>query len=174
MLRKLAAVALCAASLSCASEKTIAAQYLLASSQRYNVTHDDNGILKVNGQRVHDYDLDPSLRKPGSIQKFFESNRSKLEVSRIGNDYAIKRHEQLKGGGAVGAWLGSALGFGGVHGITQGIVAVVMAPLYVVNAPLAYGVHAGVTAVTTALVQPVAITAGVVVGITAAVATGPI
>ena len=61
-----------------------------------------------------------------------------------------------------------------MHGITQGVVAVVMAPLYVINAPIAYGIHAGVTAVTAALVQPVAITAGVVVGITAAVATGPI
>src|SRR5258708_4392586 len=98
MLRKLTAVALCAASLSFASDRAVEAKHLLASSQRYNVTHNDNGF-KVNGQRVHNYDVDASLRKPGSIRELFKSNRSKLEVSRVGNDYAIKRHEQLKGGG---------------------------------------------------------------------------
>ena len=98
MLRKLAAVALCVSSLVFASDKTIAAKHLLASSQRYNVTHDGSNF-KVNGQRVHDYDVDASLRKPGSIRELFKSNRSKLEVNRIGRDYAISRHDQLKGGG---------------------------------------------------------------------------
>ena len=111
MLRKLAAVALCAASLVSASDKAVAAKHLLASSQRYNVTHDGNGF-KVNGQRVHDYDVDASLRKPGSIRELFKGN-SKLEVSRVGSDYAIKRHEQLKGGGpvagAVAYWLTKTL-----------------------------------------------------------------
>lgn len=174
MLRKLAAVALCAASLSCASERTIAAKYLLASSQRYNVTHDDNGILKVNGQRVHDYDLDPSLRKPGSIRELFKSNRSKLEVSRIGNDYAIKRHEQLKGGGAWGTVIGAWAGYCGVNGIAQGLTYAIMIPVYAVNPILGATVHGAVATGVNILVQPVAITAAVAGGIAVGVATGPV
>lgn len=112
MLRKLAAITLCVSSLVSASDRSVAAKHLMASSQRYNVTHDGSGF-KVNGQRVHDYDVDASLRKPGSIKELFKSNRSKLEVSRVGNDYAIKRHEQLKGGGpvagAVAYWLTKTL-----------------------------------------------------------------
>lgn len=149
MLRKLTAVALCAASLSFASDRTVAAKHLLASSQRYNVTHDVNGF-KINGQRVHDYDVDASLRKPGSVREFFRSNYSKLAVSRIGNDYAIKRHEQLKGGGIVagtiGYWTVKALGYGAVGGVIAGAgtAAVIAAP---VIAPIAGPVAATVSSI---------------------------
>ena len=176
MLRKLATIALCISSLASASDTTVAAKHLLASSQRYNVTHDANGF-KVNGQRVHDYDVDASLRKPGSIRELFKSNRSKLEVSRVGNDYAIKRHDQLKGGGpvagAIAYWLtktlcystavagaaGAVAATGGAVGFVAGGAAVgatlgASAPVAVIGGAIAQaGLAAPAATATLAVVQ---------------------
>ncbi len=181
MLRKLATIALCISSLASASDTTVAAKHLLASSQRYNVTHDANGF-KVNGQRVHDYDLDASLRgssadKARSIRALFKSDRSKLEVSQIGSDYAIKRHEQLKGGGpvagAIAYWLtktlcystavagaaGAVAATGGAVGFVAGGAAVgatlgASAPVAVIGGAIAQaGLAAPAATATLAVVQ---------------------
>src|SRR4029078_11135746 len=99
MLRKLATIALCISSFVSASDTQIAAKHLMASSQRYNVSHDKNGF-KVNGQRVHTYDLDPSLRNvtsKGKLRDLLKNDRTKLMISRIGTDYGIKKQQQLNG-----------------------------------------------------------------------------
>lgn len=173
MLRKLATVALCISSVACASDTTIAAKHLLASSQRYNVTHDGSNF-KVNGQRVEQYDLDPSLRKPTAIKDLFKSNRSRLEVSRIGAGYALKRHEQLRGGGAGGAWLGSWLGYGSVMAGSKLITAGLTWGTALVCPPAAPFVAAISDTVLTVVAQPIAITAGVAGGIALGTATGPV
>ncbi len=134
MLRRLATAVLCVSSLVSAADKAVASKHLMASSQNYAVTHDGSGF-KVNGQRVHDYDLDASLRKPGSLKNLFKSDRSKLEVTRVGSDYAIKRHEQLKGGGIVAGsiayWVTKAVCYGVAGGAVAGVgtAAVALAPV---------------------------------------------
>jgi len=173
MLRKLATVALCISSVACASDTTIAAKHLLASSQRYNVTHDGSNF-KVNGQRVEQYDLDPSLRKPTAIKDLFKSNRSRLEVSRIGAGYALKRHEQLRGGGAGGAWLGSWLGYGGVMAASKVVTGLIVWPIAVACPPAGIAVAAVLETVVPIVVQPVALTAGIAGGIALGTATGPV
>ena len=185
MLRKLAAVALCAASLVSAPvfafdrassdkpEKAVAAKHLLASSQGHEVTHDGNNF-KVNGQRVEHYDLDASLRKPNALKELFKSDRSKLEVSRIGAGYALKRHEQLRGGGGGGAWLGSWLGYGGVMAGSKIVTGLIVWPIALVCPPAAIAVGAVLETVVPVIIQPVAITAGVAGGIALGAATGPI
>lgn len=173
MLRKLAAITLCVSSLVSASDTAVAAKHLMASSQRYNVTHDGNDF-KVNGQRVEHYDLDASLRKPGSIKELFKSDRSKLEVSRIGAGYALKHHQQLRGGGGGGAWLGSWLGYGSVMAGSKLITAGLTWGTALVCPPAAPFVAAISDTILTVVAQPVAITAGVAGGIALGAATGPI
>jgi hypothetical protein len=173
MVRKLATVALCISSLACASDTTIAAKHLMASSQRYNVTHDANGF-KVNGQRVEHYDLDASLRKPNALKNLFKSDRSRLEVSRIGAGYALKQHQSLRGGGGGGAWLGSWLGYGGVMAGSKLITAGLTYATVLVFPPAAPVVAAVADTILTVVAQPVAITAGVGCGIALGVATGPV
>jgi len=190
MLRKLATVALCVSSIAIASDfakattdrsdksqaTQIAAKHLMATCQRYNVTHDKNGF-RVNGQRVHTYDLDPSLRqvKSGSqLRDLFKSDRSRLLVTKVGTDYALKRYEPLNGGGVIGATLGGWFGYGAVNGVAQGAVYAVCLPIYAFNPALGYVVNAGAAAVVNALVQPVAITAAVGCAIAGGVATGPV
>jgi len=174
MLKKLATVALCAASLVSASHKAVAAKHLMLSSQRYNVTHDGNGLIKVNGQPVKYEHLDASLRKPGAIQNLFKSDRAKLEVIRRGELYELAKREQLKGGGAGGAWLGSWLGYGSVMAGSKLITAGLTYGTVLIFPPAAPFVAAISDTVLTVVAQPVAITAGVAGGIALGVATGPV
>jgi len=178
MLRKLTIVAVCVSSLVSASERQtkIAAKHLLATSQGYNVTHDKTGF-RVNGQRVHTYDLDPSLRSVTSnrsLKELFKSDRTKLAVSKVGMDYALKRHDQLRGGGAGGAWLGSWLGYGGVMAASKVVTGLIVWPIAVACPPAGIAVAAVLETVVPVVVQPIALTAGVAGGIALGTATGPV
>ncbi|MBS1986604.1 hypothetical protein JST99_01585 [Candidatus Dependentiae bacterium] len=177
MLRKLATIILCISSFVSASDSTkIASRYLMASSQRYNVTYKGNNDFEVNGRLVNPCDLDPSLRNvnPRQLNDLFKSNSSKLGVSRIGAGYALTRHEQLRGGGGGGAWLGSWLGYGGVMAGSKLITAGLTWGTALVCPPAAPFVAAISDTILTVVAQPVAITAGVAGGIALGTATGPI
>lgn len=120
MLRKLAAVALCVASLSCASDKAIAAKHLVESSRRHIVTHGENGF-KVNNQEVDLY-LDPSLKgiSKAKLAQLLASNRTQLHVRTIEDQYGLDLKHQLKGGGPISAniayWVTKSLCYGTVGG----------------------------------------------------------
>ena len=125
MLRKLAAVALCAASLVFApvfafdrassdrAERTLAAKHLVESSRRHNVTHGENGF-KVNNQEVNIH-LDRSLKGISKVKlaQLLASNRAQLHVRTIEDQYGLDLKHQLKGGGpvagAVAYWLTKTL-----------------------------------------------------------------
>lgn len=177
MLRKLAPLALCISSLVCATDKAtiITSKYLMASSQGYLVTHDKKGF-KVDGKPVHKYDLDASLRNlsRSRINDLLKKDHAKLEVTRVGHDYSIKCREQLRGGGAGGAWLGSWLGYGSVMAGSKLLTGAIAYPIGLINPFAGLAVAAVLETVVPVVVQPVALTAGIAGGIALGTATGPI
>ncbi|MBS1987339.1 hypothetical protein JST99_05415 [Candidatus Dependentiae bacterium] len=171
MLKQVTAVALCVSSFVVASDSTkIAAKHLLASSQHYNVTYDANDVIKVNGQRVEHYDLDSSLRKPNALKDLFKSDRSKLEVSRIGAGYALKRHDQLKGGGLGGTTLGAYIGKFTVLFIGHGAI-LIASSLTGPAAPATFAALEGTFGLQIEAASQVGAIAGGIIG---GVATGPV
>ena len=170
MLRKLTAIALCATSLVIASDKqtTVASRYLMANSQKHNLTHDELGF-NLNDQRLLAYDIDPSLR---GINNLDQLKGSKILVN--GARYKIERHQQLKGGGAGGAWLGSWLGYGSVMAGSKVVTGLIVWPIALVCPPAAIAVGAVLETVVPVVIQPIALTAGVAGGIALGTATGPI
>ncbi len=133
--------------------------------------------IAVNGQehKVKSYDIDSRLRSLDHKQLGRLARVGVLKAYKMDNgDYRVEIGGGLKGGGAFGAWLGSALGYGGVHAITGGLCFIVSSPAYLLGGPAGAAVHAGVSAVAHSLVQPVAIAAGVAAGVSGAVLTGPV
>ena len=176
VISRISITAVCLSTLLGASDKPlkVAAANLYANTRNHTVLHDKDGF-SVNGQRVSDVDVSKDLRgiSAGALKRLFEKDKA-LHVQRTCDGYKINSTERLKAGGAFGAWLGGCIGYGSVHGISQGLVALVCTPVYIVNPALGYAVNCGMGAVVGALIQPVAITAAVGGAIGGAVITGPV
>jgi hypothetical protein len=98
-----------------------------------------------------------------------------LHISEFGADeFQIKQMGQLKGGGVVGTWLGSAAGYASAHAATSGICAIIATPFYIVNPVVGAAVFVGVSKAAHVLVQPIAYSAAIAGGIAGGVATGPL
>lgn len=145
MLRKLAAVALCAASLVSASETAVAAKYLVKSSRKHNVTHDGNGF-KVNNQEVDLY-LDRSLKgiSKAKLAKLLASNNAQLHVRTIQDQYGLDLKHQLKGGGPVFAGWAYWLTKGACYGVVGGAIGAGTTAAVVLAGPAAGPLIAGAT-----------------------------
>ncbi|MBS1986699.1 hypothetical protein JST99_02075 [Candidatus Dependentiae bacterium] len=179
MLRKLAAVALCVASLVCAADKAIAARHLVESSRRHIVTHGENGF-KVNNQEVDLY-LDSSLKgiSKAKLAKLLASNRTQLHVRTIEDQYGLDLKHQLKGGGPIFAgwayWITKSACYGvvgGAIGAGAGAAVALAGPVAPVVAAATSGLGAGT--VTTAAGVTCATTLTGAGAVAAGVAASPV
>jgi len=139
---------------------------IIRNSDGYHVIHDGKD------HAVKSYDADALLRKMNPMQfKGFINAGGSIRVNKLDNgDYVLRSFVPGKGGGVIGGWIGSVVGYGAVTAAGHGaihLVALCTGPLYPVTAStlhkmLAIPIHQAATA------------AGVAVGLAAAVATGPV
>ena len=110
------------------------------SAMQQVIMRDDTGYKvfdKGRWAKVHNYDIDPTLRKmdAGQLLKFLAAG-CKIRASRYSNgDYILRAFVPGKGGGqggfTVGFWIGKTLVHGAFHSvviITAGAVSLVATP----------------------------------------------
>ena len=139
------------------------------------IIRDENGFRVLDGQQeqvVQPHFVDPLLKRmsPEQLKTFVEQGNRIKAIKMSDGEYRLEKNVPGLGGGVVGAWIGSALGYGAVtfacHG-TIHLVALCTGPFYVATAGtlhkmLAIPIHHAATAT------------GIACGLAAAVATGPV
>ncbi len=134
-----------------------------------------NEFKIIDGDRtqiVPSHLVSPLLKRmsPEQFKAFLAQGNRIRAIKSTDGVYRLEESIQGLGGGLVGAWIGSALGYGAVTAAGHGtihLVALCTGPFYVVTAGtlhkmLAIPIHHAATA------------AGVAAGLTLAVATGPV
>lgn len=129
--------------------------------------------LRVDGieRRVNSHDIDSRLKQMDGKQLGRLAAIGGLKVNQMSNgDYRVEIGGGLKGGGAFGAWLGSTIGVVGVniigHGILYGVAAL--------SGPAAPFVYSGLVVSYGPSIALASHAAGVTMGVSLAVATGPV
>lgn len=86
------------------------------------------------------------------------------------NNYSIQSHGRMRGGGIFGAWLGSTIGYGADTFAGYGAIHLASA----CTGPLYAATFATLTQMYAIPIHTAATTAGIALGVTTAVATGPV
>lgn len=116
--------------------------------------------------------VDSMLRKMDFKQRnAYLLNGGSLEINQANTgEYTLKTVANLKGGGVIGAWIGSAIGYGVVTGIGHGtiqLIAVATGPFYTATAGALHKMLA-------IPIHKAACATGIAIGVAAGVATGPV
>ncbi|MFC1870698.1 hypothetical protein ACFLXW_00350 [Candidatus Dependentiae bacterium] len=134
---------------------------------------DDGGFFVHNEDgmtRIQNCDVDPALHlSPAQLCKFAQENKLRLKQFDNG-EFSVEPAGGLVGGGAIGAGIGSALGFGVTFFSCHAVICVVSAA----TGPFAPATFKTLETMLAVPIHAASVQAGIAGGVAVGVATGPV